>query len=429
MVPAWWISHLALDWKNKAFKRFFQQLGQYFTVIRYDRPGAGLSGRERDGFTLEDEVTTLNDLIVHLKLDSCSLLGVSCGGPPSIVYAHRNPDKVKKIVFLGAYCDGADIGQSTIQQALCSFVEASWGLGAKAILDLFDPEMDSDLRRETGKIHRESANPKMASALLQLSFDMDASEAASQLTIPALVIHRTKDHTIPFNAGRKLASILPNAQLISMAGSAHIPWMGKEADEIVAEIINFISDSTDSVSPVIQEPNQFRQTGDIWTISFAGKTIHLKDARGLHDIALLIKQSGKELHVGDMVDSGYLVASSSESTVIDQQAINQYKQRLLDIIEQKPAAAEAGDESAYKNLEQEEEAILQSLSQSMGLNGAARAFNNPTEKARKAVAARLRTALKKIVSAHPDLGDHLEMALKTGNFCSYSPDSTTQWNT
>ena len=40
VVPAWWISHLALDWKNKAFKRFFQQLGQYFTVIRYDRPGA-----------------------------------------------------------------------------------------------------------------------------------------------------------------------------------------------------------------------------------------------------------------------------------------------------------------------------------------------------------------------------------------------------
>lgn len=63
IVPAWWVSHLELDWESPAFKAFFEALGNYHTVVRYDRPGVGLSDRHRSSFTLDDEVATFGLLL------------------------------------------------------------------------------------------------------------------------------------------------------------------------------------------------------------------------------------------------------------------------------------------------------------------------------------------------------------------------------
>ena len=45
VVGGWWCSHLAVDWLDELFRRFTGILAERHRVIRYDRPGAGLSGR------------------------------------------------------------------------------------------------------------------------------------------------------------------------------------------------------------------------------------------------------------------------------------------------------------------------------------------------------------------------------------------------
>ena len=169
VVPAWWISHIELDWGVESYREFFLALGEYFTVVRYDRPGAGLSDRARKSFTLDDEVDTLHDVINHLELTSCTLLGVSCGGPPCITYALKYPREIKRIVFIDSYLSGSDLGSTAMKGALCSLVSAHWGFGAKAILDLFDPDMDAETRQKLGLIHKKSASSAMAESLLKLS--------------------------------------------------------------------------------------------------------------------------------------------------------------------------------------------------------------------------------------------------------------------
>jgi hypothetical protein len=52
---------------------------------------------------------------------------------------------------------------------------------------------------------------------------------------------------------------------------------------------------------------------------------------------------------------------------------------------------------------------------------------DPTERARKAVTERIRTALERIGSAHPALGRHLENSIRTGIFCSYRPEAPVDW--
>jgi pimeloyl-ACP methyl ester carboxylesterase len=45
VLGGWWMSHLELDWANPAFRAFVSGLAEHRTVIRYDRPGTGLSDR------------------------------------------------------------------------------------------------------------------------------------------------------------------------------------------------------------------------------------------------------------------------------------------------------------------------------------------------------------------------------------------------
>src|SRR2546429_8963830 len=46
ICPAWWVSHVERDWEHPAFRSFFTRLADGFRVVRYDRPGTGLSDRD-----------------------------------------------------------------------------------------------------------------------------------------------------------------------------------------------------------------------------------------------------------------------------------------------------------------------------------------------------------------------------------------------
>ena len=64
VMGGWWMSHLELDWGNRRFRDFITALARYRTVVRYDRPGTGLS--DRDGpppMRLDDEVEVLAGVV------------------------------------------------------------------------------------------------------------------------------------------------------------------------------------------------------------------------------------------------------------------------------------------------------------------------------------------------------------------------------
>jgi hypothetical protein len=45
VAPAWWVSHLELDWQSAGFRRFWRGVADGYTLIRYDRHGVGMSDR------------------------------------------------------------------------------------------------------------------------------------------------------------------------------------------------------------------------------------------------------------------------------------------------------------------------------------------------------------------------------------------------
>lgn len=429
VVPAWWVSHLELDWRNQNFRQFFEALGKFHTIVRYDRPGVGLSERQRDSFDIEDEVLILSDLIQHIKVETFSLLGISCGGPVATIYTQRNPHNVEKLVLINSFVDSCDIANKDVKQAMCSMVMANWGMGSKMIVDLFDPDMPSELRKVLGKSHKASASAAMAHNLLQLTFNMNAVEAAKNLIKPALVLHRSKDHTITIEAGKRLATMIPNAEFKSVEGKAHLPWVGVESEQFVSEILAFTLEQKHSQTQ--SGHKQFQQMGDVWVLSYAHKTVHLKDSMGLRDLAQLIANPDKEIHArflasGENKDKQ---ADTQETEILDSQALKAYRQRLVELAEAQQQASQCKNETRYAELENERDAIQNELTKALSLSGRQRTFTSDDEKARKAISARIRSSIKRIESVHSELAEHLTNSINTGNYCSYNTKDKTHWQT
>src|SRR6516225_8354286 len=77
VAPAWWISHLELDWTDQAFRNFWKSVGEGYSLVRYDRLGVGMSDREvyDADLTLERDVALLGAVLDELELETVTLVG------------------------------------------------------------------------------------------------------------------------------------------------------------------------------------------------------------------------------------------------------------------------------------------------------------------------------------------------------------------
>jgi hypothetical protein len=127
------------------------------------------------------------------------------------------------------------------------------------------------------------------------------------------------------------------------------------------------------------------------------------------------------------VPAGELHEPGDLGEVVDAQARAAYRRRLLALDEEEADADARGDQRRSVALAAERDALLAQLSAAYGLGGRARRAGHPAERARTAVTARIRDALRRIEAAHPELGAHLRHSVSTGTFCRYRPEPPTTW--
>ena len=234
VAPAWWVSHLELDWQSERFRRFWEGVADGYALIRYDRLGVGMSDRTvRDSdLTLDGEVATLRALLDELELERVSLIGGSCGSCTAIAFAATFPERVERLVLYGSYPDGAAITAPDVADAIVAAVRAHWGLGSRLLSDIFLGGADSAEHERFARFQREAATAETAAALLGLVYRLDVRAHLPLVRAPALVVHRRDDRAVPYRLGREVAAAIPGATFIPLQGSAHFPWHG-DADSVV----------------------------------------------------------------------------------------------------------------------------------------------------------------------------------------------------
>jgi hypothetical protein len=222
------------------------------------------------------------------------------------------------------------------------------------------------------------------------------------------------------------------------------------------------------LQPVESAPSKyvFRRDGEIWRIIFEGKSIALRDTKGLQYIALLIYHAREPFHVLDLVMRGDEIApnrvgrglrnrkhpwpprdvdlekqyrpkptevSSSDSQkdadmILDSRALRELKDKLVWLEEELDRAELNKDLDRATRLKEEKEAIVEELNKARGFGGKSREFSDAGEKARKSVQAAISRSLKKIQRENLDLWRYLNSSIKTGYYCVYVPSEDIEWS-
>lgn len=226
-----WLSHLERDWESPVWAHWFEALSRGQTLVRYDARGTGLSDRRVDALCLEGWVRDLEAVVDELELEQFALLGFCQGGATAVSYAARHPERVSKLILCnsyprGAMTDGTQPEAECRARALASMIDVGWDSDAEAFRQLFAnlllPAGTLAQQRWIAGVQRDTASANTASRIWEAIHSVDVREAAEQLTVPTLVFHVLGNAMVPFEAGRELATLIPDARFVPLEGDNHL---------------------------------------------------------------------------------------------------------------------------------------------------------------------------------------------------------------
>ncbi|SCE65651.1 ATP-binding protein [Micromonospora saelicesensis] len=242
------------------------------------------------------------------------------------------------------------------------------------------------------------------------------------------VLHRLAAPTAP-------DADLPNQAVVSVqaGGSGQVVAPGQVADSgrAVGSVQVVAPGQAAPVATAIQG-YEFRRDGPVWQLAYDGVVVHLPDAKGLHDLHLLLSRPGSDVPAVELLDPAAgpeLVAARrmGADPVLDDEAKARYRRHLARLDEEIDRAAARDDDRKVSKLDAERGALLDELRAAAGLAGRSRRLGDEAERARKTVTARIRDTLRKLDDRHPALASHLRDAVSTGTTCRYLPPEPLRW--
>ena len=221
-----WITDLRGQLDLFSFAAFVERLAERFTVIRFDKPGCGLSDREGADLTFDGQVAAALAVADAAGAGRLRLFGASQGGQLAAAIAARHPERVEALALYGTCASGRDLLPGPARDSVVALVRAHWGLGLKALAGAFvtDPT-PADLAAFT-TFERASASAEAAADLLEVYYGTDIRAELPSVRARTAVLHREGDRGTRFELGREVASLIPGALLIPLPGSSHLFYHG-----------------------------------------------------------------------------------------------------------------------------------------------------------------------------------------------------------
>lgn len=243
---------------------FSDQLAEHCMVIEIDLRGHGASQAIEGPHTFEQYANDLIDLLEHLKLHDASLLGWSMGatiilkmfaqgyrGTGHLMLVSANPSLVQR--------DGYESGLApVIIKRLIKQLQRDYVLGKQTFLNLLCTPQEHE---------RFSANPAYRAAMditrcpdsdvalstLTCLQAEDLRPAVAHITVPTLIVHGEQDEICLSTGGRFLADSIPNAHMLMLPDTGHMPFI-THRDLVVEAVLNFLPGVPNN------KPNPGRQT-------------------------------------------------------------------------------------------------------------------------------------------------------------------------
>jgi pimeloyl-ACP methyl ester carboxylesterase len=249
------ITNLNVLWEDPEYRRFCERLASFSRLILFDKRGMGLSDRVRAG-TLEERMDDVRAILDAVGSETAALLGVSEGGPMSILFAATYPERTRALVLCGAEVkeettDDWPWGEGTREEFEewmdMDRVVQRWGKGLG--IDSLAPSRAGDerLRRFVGRLQVESASPHDAVAFMRMAFEIDVRQVVPSVNAPTLILHRTDDKVCHVENARWLARNVEGSRYVELAGGDHLPWI--DGEDFLDEIQEFLTGVREPAEP------------------------------------------------------------------------------------------------------------------------------------------------------------------------------------
>ncbi|HEX5762791.1 MAG TPA: adenylate/guanylate cyclase domain-containing protein [Solirubrobacterales bacterium] len=252
-VPGF-VSHVDVFWEEPAAARFIRRLASFARVVVFDKRGQGLSDRPADPPTLEESMGDLRAVLDAAGCERPAILGISEGGPMSMLFAATYPERVASLVLYGTFArlinapdydlglpeDGLDRWGEMIRREWGGPVGLRvWGPGAVG---------DAEFERWWSRLLRQGTSPAGAIALLDLYRELDVRAILSSIRVPTLVLHRRDDRIAPVRQGEFLAERIPGARYVELEGADHLAQVGDQ-EALLDEVEEFLVGSRRAHEP------------------------------------------------------------------------------------------------------------------------------------------------------------------------------------
>ena len=245
LVPGFY-SHVEMAWENPSMVRVIERLAAFARLILWDKPGSGLSDPVDEPRTLEERIDDVRAVMEAAGSSRAALLGISEGGPMSVLFAATHPELISSLVLYGAMARSTwapDYPWATpTDDLLESSLEMTPYLLDGAGIEFLAPSLADDPQARAGfaRMLRYSMSPALLAKYYLMFLDIDVRHVLPSVNVPTLVVHRRGDQTVNRRGAEWMAAQIPGAKYVELPGIDHALFAG-DTDAVLDEIEEFLT--------------------------------------------------------------------------------------------------------------------------------------------------------------------------------------------
>jgi 3-oxoadipate enol-lactonase len=207
------------------------ELARHLRVVRFDHRGHGGSPVSPGPYTVDVLGRDLLALMDHLGVDRAHYAGLSLGGMVGMWLAAHAPDRVDRLALL---CTAAHLPPAQGWLDRAAAVRAG---GMAAVADAVVARWFTAEFSDVEPYRRMLLSTPVAgyAGCCEAIATMDLRPVLGGIRAPSLVIAGALDPATPPELGRHIASTVPGARFVEVAGAAHLANV--EQADVVTELL------------------------------------------------------------------------------------------------------------------------------------------------------------------------------------------------
>jgi class 3 adenylate cyclase/esterase/lipase len=261
-------SHVEVAWEVPLFRTWFERFASFARLIHFDKRGTGMSDAVSPATTLETRMDDVRAVMDAAGSERAAVIGVSEGGPMSVLFAATYPDRAWALVLYGSMAketrtpdypwgeDEAEILQAIADMPanLSSRPERVEATAREACPSAGDEEI-----KALAGFFRNAMTPGASAALARMNLAIDVRDVLPAIRVPTLVLHNAFDPWVKVGNGRYLAEHIHGATYVELPEEGHIP-SAATSGPVLDEMERFLRRAWDAGAWEESEPERVLAT-------------------------------------------------------------------------------------------------------------------------------------------------------------------------